>query len=148
MIVFGLILYITDKYGQKNRFKADWTHKDALIMGVWQAAALIPGTSRSGNTISGGLSLGFSRDSSVNLSLIMSIPTILASSLLLSFDLVKVDFKNSDANVLISAASLSFLTALLALTFLVRFVKTYSFTPFVIYRLILGGTILYLSYKI
>ena len=148
MIIFGVILYITDKYGQKNRLKADWTHRDALIMGAWQAAALIPGTSRSGNTISGGLVLGFSRISSVNLSLIMSIPTILASSLLLSIDLIKVDFKNSNTNLLISATSLSFLAALLALTLLVRFIKTYSFTPFVIYRLLLGGIILYLSYII
>ena len=146
MIVFGVILYISDKYGPKDRLKTDWTNKDALIMGVWQAAALIPGTSRSGNTISGGLFQGFSRNSSVDLSLIMSIPTILASTALLSIDVIKVDFKSSDTNVLISATSMSFLAALVALNLLVRFIRTYSFTPFVIYRIILGVTILYLSY--
>lgn len=146
MIVFGIILYISDKYSPKNRLRTDWTYKDALIMGIWQAAALLPGTSRSGNTISGGLFLGFSRSSCVTLSLIMSIPTILASTLLLSIDLIKVDFENSDATILISATSLSFLAAILALTLLVRFIKSYSFTPFVIYRMVLGSIILYLSY--
>jgi undecaprenyl-diphosphatase len=115
-------------------------------MGIWQAAALIPGTSRSGNTISGGLILGFSRSSCVTLSLIMSIPTILASTLLLSIDLIKVDFENSDGTVLGLAASLSFLAAILALTLFVRFIKSYNFTPFVIYRIVLGSIIIYLSY--
>lgn len=146
MIIFGIILYISDRYSRKNRLKTEWTRKDALIMGVWQAAALMPGTSRSGNTISGGLFLGFSRSSCVTLSLIMSIPTILASTLLLSIDLIKVDFENSNTTILILAASLSFLAAILALTLLVHFIKNYSFTPFVIYRIVLGSIILYLSY--
>ena len=146
MVIFGVILYIADKYGSKNRLKSDWTQKDAFIMGFWQAFALIPGTSRSGNTISGGLFQGFSRVSCVNLSMIMSIPTILASTLLLSFDLIKVDFKNSNATVLLSASLISFLAAILALTLLVRFVKNFNFTPFVIYRVILGTLIIYLSY--
>jgi len=146
MVVFGVILYLADKYGPKNRLKSDWRQKDAFIMGVWQALALIPGTSRSGNTMSGGLFQGFSRVSCINLSMIMSIPTILASTLLLSFDVIKVDFKNSNATVLLSASLMSFLAAIIVLNFLVRFVKNYSFTPFVIYRVILGTLIVYLSY--
>jgi len=146
MVVFGVILYLADKYGPKNRLKSDWTQKDAFIMGVWQALALIPGTSRSGNTMSGGLFQGFSRVACVNLSMIMSIPTILASTLLLSLDVIKVDFKNSNATVLLSASLMSFLAAIIVLTFLVRFVKNYSFTPFVIYRVILGTLVVYLSY--
>ena len=146
MLFFGVILYLADKYNSKNRLKTDWTQKDALIMGFWQALALIPGTSRSGNTISGGLFLGFSRGSCVNLSMIMSIPTILASTLFLSVDVIRVDFKNTDATVLLSATSMSFLAAILALTLLVRFVKNYNFTPFAIYRVILGTIIIYISY--
>ncbi|MDG2474132.1 MAG: undecaprenyl-diphosphate phosphatase [Paracoccaceae bacterium] len=146
MIIFGIILYISDKYGKKNRLKSDWTYKDAFIMGLWQTAALIPGTSRSGNTITGGMFLGFSRESAVNLSLIMSIPTILASSVLLSLDFIAIELKNSDLKILLLGAFFSFLAARLTLSLLVRFVKTYSFTPFVIYRLILGLSILYISY--
>ena len=146
MILFGIVLYFADKYGKQNRVKTDWSFRDALIMGLWQAFALIPGTSRSGNTISGGMFLGFSRESSVNLSMIMSIPTILASSLLLSIDLVDVNLKNSDLPVILLSAFLSFLASLGALYLLMKFVKTRDLTPFVIYRLVLGSVILYIVY--
>lgn len=147
MIIFGLILYISDKYGKNNRIKSDWSYRDAIIMGIWQTFALIPGTSRSGNTISGAMLLGFSRESSVNLSLIMSIPTIFASSALLSIDFFKVDFNNANPSILTLSAFLSFLASILALSLLVKFVKTYNFTTFVIYRLIIGSLILYLAYN-
>ena len=147
MIIFGLILYISDKYGKKNRFKRDWSYKDALIMGVWQAFALIPGTSRSGNTISGAMFLGFSRESSVNLSLIMSIPTIFASSFLLFVDFIKVDFESSNSSIIVLSICLSYLAAIIALSLLVRFVRTNNFVPFVVYRLIIGSFILYLAYN-
>ena len=142
MIIFGLILFLADKSGQKNRLKNSWSYRDALIMGTWQAIALIPGTSRSGTTISGAMFLGFSRESSVNLSLIMSVPTILASSLLLLIDLIRIDFDNADPTVLLCASTLSFLTAMTALFVFVRYVRVYSFTLFIIYRCLLGFLIL------
>ena len=147
MIVFGLILYIADRYGKKNRDNKDWTHKDALIMGVWQAFALVPGTSRSGSTISGAMFLGFSRESSVNLSLIMSIPTIFASSMLLLIDFITIDFENSNVPIIALCVLLSFLSAIIALSILVKFVQNNSFVPFVVYRLMLGSLILYLAYN-
>lgn len=147
MIIFGVILYLADKRGQKYRLKSDWSFKDALIMGIWQAFALIPGTSRSGNTISGAMFLGFARESSVNLSLLMSIPTIFASSLLLVIDLVRVDFKNSNLIILILSCFLAFVASLVTLNFLVNFIKTRNFTPFVIYRLTIGFLILYIAYN-
>ncbi len=147
MITFGLILYIADKYGRKNRSNTDWSYKDALIMGIWQAIALIPGTSRSGNTISGGMFLGFSRESSVNISFIMSIPTILASSSLLLIDLIRIDFKSADPVSLLICALLSFFASLVALNLLIFYIRKRNFTPFVMYRLILGSLILYLVYS-
>ena len=90
--------------------------------------------------------LGFSRESSVNLSLIMSVPTILASSLLLLIDLIRIDFDNADPTVLLCASTLSFLTAMTALFVFVRYVRVYSFTLFIIYRCLLGFLILYLAY--
>ena len=147
MIIFGFILYLSDKYGKKNRFKNNWSYRDAFIMGLWQAIALIPGTSRSGNTISGGLILGFSRECCVNLSLLMSIPTILASSSLLLFDFVRTDFNDANLSTLSLCSFLSFLTSLAAVNLLVRYVRTNNFTPFVVYRLILGSSILYLVYN-
>ena len=147
MIVFGLILYLSERYGKKTRFNKDWTYKDAIIMGVWQAFALLPGTSRSGNTISGAMFLGFSRVSSVNLSLIMSIPTIFASSMLLLIDFITTDFENSNVQIIALCVLLSFLSAMIVLFLLVKFVRNNSFVPFVVYRLMLGSLILYLAYN-
>ena len=147
MIIFGLILYVSDKYGKKKRVYRSWSYKDALIMGVWQALALIPGTSRSGNTISGGMFLGFTRESSVNISFIMSIPTIFASSSLLLIDLIRLDFKSADTTTLLICTFLSFFASLAALNLLLKYIRKRNFTPFVIYRLILGSLILYLVYS-
>ena len=147
VIIFGIILYLSDKYGKKNRVESDWSFKDAIIMGVWQAFALIPGTSRSGNTISGAMFLGFSRESSVKLSLIMSIPTIFASSVLLFIDFLNTDFENSNYVILLQSALLSFIAAIGTLSILVKFVRTNNFMPFVIYRLMLGSLILYLAFS-
>ena len=147
MIVFGLILYLSERYGKKTRINKDWTYKDAIIMGVWQAFALLPGTSRSGNTISGAMFLGFSRESSVNLSLIMSIPTIFASSMLLLIDFITIDFENSNVQIIALCVLLSFLSAMIVLFLLVKFVRNNSFVPFVVYRLMLGSLILYLAYN-
>ena len=147
MIVFGLILYISDKYGKKNRVYHEWSYKDALIMGMWQAFALIPGTSRSGNTISGGMFLGFTRESSVKISFLMSIPTIFASSSLLLIDLIRLDFKGADTTTLLLCTFLSFFASLAALNLLLKYIRKRNFTPFVIYRLILGSLILYLVYN-
>ena len=116
-------------------------------MGVWQAFALLPGTSRSGNTISGAMFLGFSRESSVNLSLIMSIPTIFASSMLLLIDFITIDFENSNVQIIALCVLLSFLSAMIVLFLLVKFVRNNSFVPFVVYRLMLGSLILYLAYN-
>ena len=146
MIIFALFLYFSDKYGKKTRVKSEWSYKDALIMGLWQTFALIPGTSRSGNTISGAMFLGFSRTSSVNLSLIMSIPTIFASSVLLLIDFIKADFENSDPSIIALSVLLSFIAALTVLSILIKFIRTNTFLPFVIYRLALGSLILYLVY--
>ena len=147
MIVFGFILLYADKYGQKHRDQSSWTHNDAIIMGLWQCLALVPGTSRSGATITSGLILGFSRESSTNLSMLMSIPTILASSTLLIIDLANKNISETDLNLFFLATLLSFLSALAALSLLIRFIRNKNFTPFVIYRVIVGLLILLIAYS-
>ena len=146
MIIFGLILLFADKKGSKDRNQESWSYKDALIMGFLQCLALVPGTSRSGITITGGLALGFSRESSTKLSMLMSIPTILASGILLTFDLAYFDKEVYSPSGLALAASLSFLSALLALSVLIRYIKYKNFTPFVAYRVLFGIFLLYLAY--
>ena len=83
MLGFGLVLYWTDQYGGQHLSAKDWTLRHAIYMGLWQAIALIPGTSRSGITISGARMLGYARSDAARLSMLLSIPTIMASGVLL-----------------------------------------------------------------
>ena len=146
-ILFGLALYFADKHGKSNRTKKSWNSRDALIMGLWQAIAIIPGSSRSGTTITGARILGFSRTDGTELSMVMSIPTILASSCLLVYHLIMVDVSFSGVKILLISSFGSFVFALISLTFLFRFIKIHSFSVFVLYRVIIGTSILVLAYN-
>lgn len=146
MLIFGLVLYWADQKGTSEKTANRWSIKDALIMGLWQAIALIPGTSRSGATISGARQLGYAREDAAKLSMLMSIPTIIASGLLLGFEVAK----DADMQLLkdsILAAALSFIAALFALTLMMKLLKSVSFTPYVIYRVILGIVLLVYAYS-
>ncbi|MGB0799005.1 MAG: undecaprenyl-diphosphate phosphatase [Planktomarina sp.] len=143
MLLFGLVLYWADQRAKQVRQAEDITWKDAIILGLWQAVALIPGTSRSGITITGALNAGFTRSDAARLSMLMSIPTILASGTLASLDLINGDVPLWDATVV---AGFSFVAALLALTLMMRLLNSISFTPYVIYRVILGIALLVIGY--
>lgn len=146
MLIFGLVLYWADQKGAVVKQAPDWSTKDALIMGFWQAAALIPGTSRSGATISGARQLGYAREDAAKLSMLMSIPTIIISGFVLGIDVI------ADADMQLAkdsaiAAALSFVAALFALTLMMRLLKSVSFTPYVIYRIFLGIALLAFAYS-
>ncbi|MEO0914847.1 MAG: undecaprenyl-diphosphate phosphatase [Pseudomonadota bacterium] len=144
-LIFGLVLYWADRTGRNDLKAQDWTINHALQMGLWQAIALIPGTSRSGITITGARALGYTRSEAARLAMLMSIPTILASGVLLTGDVVaEANWSLArDAGI---AALFAFAAALLALTLMMRLLRTVSFTPYVIYRVILGGIILAIAY--
>ncbi|MEE9453108.1 MAG: undecaprenyl-diphosphate phosphatase [Paracoccaceae bacterium] len=146
MLIFGLVLYWTDQRPTQKDQPKPWTLRDAIIMGLWQALALIPGTSRSGATISGARYLGYGREQAARLSMLMSIPTIMASGALLGLDVIKEgDWSLAkDASI---AAILAFFAALFALTLMMRLLKTVSFTPYVIYRIGLGIVLLWIAYS-
>lgn len=145
MFGFGLVLYWADQTGGDTRKAEDWTLKDALIMGLWQVLALIPGTSRSGITITGARRLGYSREDGARLSMLMSIPTITMAGLLLGLDLIGSNAMEAAQDAVI-AAVLAFLSALAALSLMFRLMKSVSFTPYVIYRVIFGIILLVLAY--
>lgn len=143
MILFGVILYIADKFSKQDRIMDDWNLRDAVIMGLWQAIALIPGTSRSGATVTSARFLGFDRRDGAKIAMLMSIPTILAGGALLSLQIIKGG--NVDTTLLkfaAIAAGASFIAALLALSLMMKFLKSADFTPYVIYRIILGVVLL------
>ncbi|WP_394180775.1 undecaprenyl-diphosphate phosphatase [Yoonia maritima] len=145
MTIFGLVLYWADQKGPTVKTAEVWTLKDAIKMGLWQAVALIPGTSRSGITITAGRMLGYTRTDAARLSMLMSIPTIIASASLLSLDLIGTTDASALRDIGIVAV-MSFIAALIALTLMMRLLRAVSYTPYVIYRLVLGVILLWIAY--
>ena len=145
MLGFGGLLWWCDKIGTTDQTAQQWSLRHAVIMGLWQALALIPGTSRSGICITGARRLGYGRADAVKLSMLMSIPTIIASGVLLGAEVMVT----ADASLVADAALaavFAFLAALAALALMMRLLQTVSFTPYVIYRLIVGLGLLIWAY--
>lgn len=145
MLVFGLVLFWADRTGAETRRAEGWTLRHAIVMGLWQALALIPGTSRSGITITGARKLGYAREDAARLATLMSIPTIAASGLLLSLDVI-AEGDSAKLHEIGLSAGLSFLAALLALAFMMRLARRISFLPYVIYRVLFGLFLLWMAY--
>ena len=144
-LIFGLVLYWSDQKGSGAKTATDWSLRDAITMGLWQVLALIPGTSRSGITITGARHLGYERRDAAKLSMLMSIPTIMASGMLIGLE-VAATMDAAAARDSAIAAVFAFVAALLALHFMMRLLHTVSFTPYVIYRLFLGIALLIFAY--
>jgi undecaprenyl-diphosphatase len=145
MLIFGLVLYWFDKNSPSERTMPDWSLKDAILMGLWQAIALIPGTSRSGATITGARALGFERSDAARIAMLMSIPTIIASGTLLGADVIASADRGLIRDAAI-AAIFAFFAALGSLVFMMRLLRSVSFTPYVIYRVVLGVILLIIAY--
>ena len=145
-LLFGLLLWWADRTGPIEKSADEWSVKDAVMMGLYQALALIPGTSRSGITITAARQLGYAREDAVRLAMLMSIPTIIASGVLLGTDVIgSMDIAAAqDAGI---AAAFAFLAALAALHFMMRLLCVASFTPYVIYRIALGVVLLLVAYS-
>ena len=146
MLGFGVVLYVFDQIGKTEQTFEGWSIKQAFILGLWQAIALIPGTSRSGITITGARAMGYDRESAARIAMLMSIPTILASGTLLTAEVLST----ADAQVAKDgaiAAAFAFAAALAALTLMMRLLKSVSFTPYVIYRVVLGVILLWYAYS-
>ncbi|WP_406732029.1 undecaprenyl-diphosphate phosphatase [Vibrio scophthalmi] len=136
-IVFGLLLWYVDKNASLVEDEYQTTWKKALFIGVAQALAMIPGTSRSGATITAALYLGFTREAAARFSFLMSIPIILLAGGYLSLKLVEsgapIDFA-----VLATGIVTSFISAYICIHFFLKLISRMGMMPFVIYRLILG----------
>lgn len=143
-IFFGLVLYWADQSKPVTRQASEWTIKHAVIMGLWQVLALIPGTSRSGITITGARALGYARPDAARLAMLMSIPTIIAAGALAGLDLIGNDAGPALRDIAIVTV-MSFAAALLALTLMMRLLRSVSYTPYVIYRVALGVILLVIS---
>ncbi len=142
-LVFGMLLLVADRLGKRQRDEYSINWSDALLIGAFQAIAIIPGTSRSGITMTAGLLLGLTRQAASRFSFLLSIPAILMSGGFVTLDLIQSEIA-VDWTSLILGALLSCIVAYLCIHFFLQFIERIGMLPFFIYRLILGGAILLL----
>jgi len=146
LIVLAIILAIAEKVGKFNRSKENLKWYDALIIGIAQALALIPGSSRSGTTITAGLFLGLNRETAARFSFLMSIPAVAASGLLQLYQALKYIDSNQLITMIISTI-VSAIVGYLSIDFLIKYLKTRSMLIFIIYRIVIGIIIFILIYN-
>ena len=140
-LVFGILLYIGDKMGMTVRRIEHLRFGDVVIIGIAQVLALIPGTSRSGITMTAARFLGLERRDGARFSMLLAIPVIIGAGSLKGWQL----YQSGDAQLTYDAllsAGLAFAAALIAIAALMAWLKRSSFTPFVLYRIFLGGSLL------
>jgi undecaprenyl-diphosphatase len=142
---FGIVLFITDRVGMTIRRIEHIGFGDAFVIGLAQVLALIPGTSRSGITMSAARILGFERADAARFSMLLSIPAILGAGTLKGLELVESGDSTLTAAA-IFAAGLAFIAAIISIALLMAWLKRSGFTPFVVYRILLGGILLALIY--
>ena len=144
-LIFGILLYISDKFDITKKIDTEFTNRSAIIIGLFQVLALIPGVSRSGITITSGRLLGFSRFDSAKISFFLSIPTLSAASLLGIYNIYKEG--SAELNFLaIIAVIFSFIFSYFTIVLFLNFIKKFSLNVFVIYRIILSLFILAVVY--
>lgn len=140
LIVFGVILGVADRYGSKHRELDTLSMRSGFVYGLGQALALIPGVSRSGATITTGLFMGFTREAATRYAFLLAIPAVLASGL---FEATKIgDEANVQWGQTIVATLIAFVIGYAVIAWLIKYVSTKSYMPFVIYRIIVGGAVL------
>ena len=144
-LIFGILLYLSDKIKVTNKLDDSFTIKSAIIIGLFQVLSLIPGVSRSGITISSGRLLGFDRFDSAKISFFLAIPALSAASLLGVYNIYKEG--SIDLNFLaIITVIFSFIFSYLTISIFLNFIKKFSLKIFVIYRIILSLAILTIVY--
>ena len=145
LIVFGLILGVADRYGKSERQLHELSPAHGLLYGLAQSLALIPGVSRSGATIAMGRFLGYSREAALRYSFLLALPAVFGSGL---YELKGALGETSDQIFSISetlvATAIAFLIGYAVIAWLLKYVTTKSFKPFIIYRVILGFTVMLL----
>ena len=144
-IIFGILLFISDKSKSKKKIDKNLNYKSAILIGLFQVLSLIPGVSRSGITITAGRLLEFERVEAAKISFLLSIPTLAAVSVFGINNLIKTDdLQFSLINIF--SILLSFVFSLVTIKFFLRFIRNFSLKIFVIYRVFLGIIILCFAY--
>ena len=148
LVVYGVAFILVEKFKKDKEYRIesvyDITYKDALIIGAYQVLSLIPGTSRSGSTILGGMLTGVSRTAAAEFSFFLAIPVMAGASALKVLKFVMEGFTATSLELLLLAIGIvvSFLVSLVVIEFLMSFVKKHSFKAFGIYRIALGTLVI------
>ena len=144
-LIFGILLYLSDKSKVTKKINTNFNNKSALFIGLFQILALIPGVSRSGITIMSGRMLGYNRFDSTKISFFLSIPVLIAASFIGVYNVYKVG--SAELNFLaIIATIFSFIFSYITIMLFFSFIKKFSLSIFVIYRIILATIILGIVY--
>lgn len=146
-IIFGIALWLADRAGTAKEELHAITFRDALLIGLMQCLAIIPGVSRSGITMTAGRALGFGRPLSARFALLLGMPTIAAAGLLASYDLYSQGDTRLTADAVVGGL-LAFVAAWIAVALMMRWLRHATYTPFVIYRIALGLLLLVLVYGV
>lgn len=138
LIVMGVVLGIADKLGSTDKGIKKITLRDAVLMGLAQAMALVPGVSRSGATLSMGRALGYDREAATRYAFLLAIPAVVGAGV---FELKDIAGSDNPYGVGPTAVAtvVSFVVGYAAIAWLLRYVSTHSYTPFVLYRIALGA---------
>lgn len=145
-LIGGLLLWLADRFGAETRDGSDWGVRDAIVIGLAQAVALIPGTSRSGACMTMARALGFERVEAARIALLLAVPVILAAGTVETLGVIKDGDLRLGRDFAV-AALLSCLAALGALAVMMRmFRANWTMTPFALYRLALGAVLLGIAY--
>jgi undecaprenyl-diphosphatase len=139
---YGILLWVADRLGRRTRDEYSVNWRDAMVIGVAQALALVPGTSRSGVTMTAGLSLGLTREAAARYSFLLAVPGTALAAMLECWKMSQaaeaVDWQAVVLGIAVAAAS-----GFLCIHFLLRFIQRIGMGPFTIYRLLLAAVIVY-----
>jgi undecaprenyl-diphosphatase len=149
LIVFGILLGLADRLGRRTKTVGDVSYRDGILIGLAQMLALVPGVSRSGASTSAGLVLGYDRPSAARFSFLLAVPAVFGSGLYETYTAFTCE-PGIDAGCgtgyglyeTIAATVVAFGVGLAVIAFLMRYISTRSFLPFVIYRILLGGVLI------
>jgi undecaprenyl-diphosphatase len=136
LAVFGVVLWLADRYGRENRILRSVRLPDTLVIGIAQALALMPGTSRSGITLTAGLFRGFQRADAARFSFLLGIPLIAGAGLKGVADLLQADPSGAEIGRIVAGMATSAISGFITIRFLLRYLQTSSTGIFVVYRLI------------
>ena len=144
-LLFGILLYFSDKSKILNKIETNFTNKSAIFIGLFQVLALIPGVSRSGITITSARLLGFNRFDSAKISFFLSIPTLAAASILGIYNIYKEG--SAELNFLaIVAVIFSFIFSYITISLFLNFIQKFSLNIFIFYRIVISIVILAVIY--